>query len=115
MNKDTQLLDKVSNKFTEETLKTILLSATGEKTATVTGWELAPAAAKGDNYLSIVYRASIEGVTGGKDTKISVIIKGLPNNAASIKTFRSTEFFYNEIYFYNNVRLYIHLLVNNKN
>lgn len=104
MKKDTVLLSGVSSKFTERTLKEILEKATDKQNIKVNGWTFEPAASKGDNYLSIVHRVTIEGTTADDEiVEIKIIVKGMLQNEGRKKTFRSKDFFSNEIYFYSEV------------
>ncbi|XP_034940347.1 uncharacterized protein [Chelonus insularis] len=100
MGKDISLLEEISNKLTEKTLRDILVKKTGKESVEVTGWEFEPGSNKGDNYLSIVYRVTIDGIVDGENIHTKVVIKGLPHNEATRKTFRSAEFFSNEVNFY---------------
>lgn len=103
MENDAKLLTKISEKFTVETLKTIISQATGEKIVTINGWQLETAESIGDNFLSIIYRVTIDCTAGGINTQVKTVIKGLPKNWVSRQTFRSADFFKNEIIFYSQV------------
>ncbi|KAK0076663.1 hypothetical protein PV325_005040 [Microctonus aethiopoides] len=103
MTKDYQRLAIVSKLFTEKTLKDILLNKTGGKNVSVTGWIFGDASAKGDSYLSTVDRITIEGIVDEEPITVKVVVKSLPRNLGRRKTFRSTDFFYNEIIFYSKI------------
>ena len=103
MDKNQELLSGVSKFFTEDTLTEILKKSTGVNDVKVTGWSFMPPAAKGDSYLSQVDRATIYGNVNGKETEVKLVIKSLPKNIGRRKTYRSTDFFYNEITFYQEV------------
>lgn len=103
MTKDYQRLTIVSKLFTEETLKDVLINETGGKNVSVTGWSFGDASAKGDSYLSTVDRIIIEGISDEKPITVKVVVKSLPRNLGRRKTYRSTDFFYNEIIFYSKV------------
>uniref|UniRef100_U5ET49 Putative juvenile hormone-inducible protein n=1 Tax=Corethrella appendiculata TaxID=1370023 RepID=U5ET49_9DIPT len=94
-------LSEISEKFTEENLNEIIRKIGGEK---FTKWEFAPGFKKGDSYLSEVYRVIVEGENkNGDKIKTSVVVKSIPKNAGWRTTFRSADFFYNEIIFYNEI------------
>ncbi|CAD6215701.1 GSCOCG00000512001-RA-CDS [Cotesia congregata] len=99
------LSEVISSKFGEKNLKNILSKATGHEISKIsdTGCEFEANSTKGDNYLSVVHRVRIHGLVDGKQIETRVIIKTLPRNIATRKTFRSAEFFENEINFYNKV------------
>lgn len=103
MAKDLKLLSGVSKYFTEETLREVLRKSSGENEVTVTGWSFKPLLTKGDSYLAQVDRITVNGKAGGKDIEIKLVVKSLPKNLGRRKTFRSVEFFYNEITFYKEV------------
>ncbi|XP_003706592.3 uncharacterized protein LOC100875535 [Megachile rotundata] len=102
-NKDYTKLNDVSSHFTEETLKGILRTAQDGKEVNVLSWDFGEANAKGDNYLSTVYRIKINGTVDGKEVQLRIVVKSLPNNIGRRKTYRSTDFFRNEIIFYTQV------------
>lgn len=59
---------------------------------------------KGDSYLSEIRRLRIHGVNSyGVDKNVRVILKTIPTNVCRRLTFRSDEFFKNEIAFYSDV------------
>ncbi|XP_020710180.1 uncharacterized protein LOC105689851 [Athalia rosae] len=97
MPKDKELLWGVSDLFTEETLEEILRKASGEEDVKVSSWDFGEAGKQGDGYLSVVNRIKVEGEAGGKPVEVSLVVKSLPRNIARRKTFRSEEFFRNEI------------------
>ncbi|XP_043288978.1 uncharacterized protein [Venturia canescens] len=103
MEKDLSQLTKVSKLFTEGTLQEILRQSSGEKNVTVTGWTFEPKAAIGDSYLSEVDRMAIHGESEGKPIMVRLVVKSLPKNIGRRKTYRSTDFFYNEITFYQKI------------
>ncbi|KAK0169081.1 hypothetical protein PV327_002827 [Microctonus hyperodae] len=103
MTKDYQRLTIVSKLFTEEILKDVLTNETGSKKVSVTGWSFGDASAKGDSYLSTVDRIIIEGISDEKPVTVKVVVKSLPRNLGRRKTYRSTDFFYNEIIFYSKI------------
>lgn len=104
MSKDLALLAGVSKLFTEDTLREVLKKSSAENEVRVTGWTFQPAAAKGDSYLSQVDRITVHGEANGKTIEVKLVIKSLPKNIGRRKTYRSTDFFYNEITFYKEVR-----------
>lgn len=106
MSKDLSLLSGVSKLFTEETLEEILRKVSGEKEVKVLSWDFGEAANKGDGYLSIVDRVKIAGEAGGKPIDVSLVVKSMPQNLGRRKTFRSTDFFYNEVTCYLEVNRY---------
>ncbi|KAG8362510.1 uncharacterized LOC105273004 [Fopius arisanus] len=100
---DRSLLASVSSKFTEETLRNVLIKLTGDDGAVVTSWNVEAAAGKGDNYLSVVSRVTIDGLVQGKSSRNTVIVKAIPTNKTRNTIFRSKDFFKNETAFYTKV------------
>ncbi|XP_059611132.1 uncharacterized protein LOC132258046 [Phlebotomus argentipes] len=60
---------------------------------------------KGDSYLSEVYRLRLSGEnsTSGEIKCLNFVVKGMPRNIGRRKTFRSADFFRNEIIFYEQI------------
>ncbi|XP_048508443.1 uncharacterized protein LOC105689818 isoform X1 [Athalia rosae] len=100
MSKDKNLLWGVSDLFTEKTLEDILSKICKEKDVKVLSWDFGEASNKGDGYLSTVNRVKVKGEANGKPIETSLVVKSLPRNIARRKSFRSAEFFRNEIAFY---------------
>ncbi|XP_066601530.1 uncharacterized protein [Prorops nasuta] len=98
--KNLSLLREISAKFTEETLKECFVKIYGRKQIEILSWQIGSAGGKGDYYLSTINKANVKALVDGKEAEVNVIIKSLPNNIARRKTFRSAEFFQNEINFY---------------
>ena len=103
MSKDLGLLLGISKFFTEDTLNEILRKSTGENNATVTGWSFKPSMNRGDGYMSQINRITVHGEVGGKGTEVQLVVKSLPKNIGRRKTFRSVDFFHNEVMFYKEV------------
>ena len=103
MSKDNTKLEEVSKRFTEETLKNILCTIHKGEKAEVLAWDFDKANAKGDNYLSTVNKIKVTGIVDGTEVKISLVVKSLPKNIGRRNTYRSAEFFQNEIAFYTEV------------
>ncbi|CAK9829094.1 hypothetical protein ANTRET_LOCUS6498 [Anthophora retusa] len=101
--KDYAKLKDVSDVFTEETLKDILYKVYNGKEINVLSWDFADLNTKGDNYLSIVHKIKVTGTVDGEKVHVNLIVKGMPKNVGRRKTFRSAEFFNNEIEFYTKV------------
>ncbi|XP_076764267.1 uncharacterized protein LOC143431430 isoform X2 [Xylocopa sonorina] len=101
--KDYSKLKEVSDCFTEETLKNILNTVHNGKEINVSGWDFGEANAKGDNYLSTVNKIKVTGTIDGKQVEVNIVVKSLPKNIGRRKTYRSSEFFQNEIAFYTKV------------
>lgn len=96
-------LSTISKKFTEETLKDIFATVCNETDVKITSWDFGTASAKGDSYLSVVDRVTVYGLVKGKPTHVDLVIKSLPKTLGRRKTYRSSEFFRNEIAFYTKV------------
>ncbi|KAL7015018.1 hypothetical protein ACKWTF_016247 [Chironomus riparius] len=93
-------LDLISPNFTEEHLNEIIKKFGGVKYTSL-AFE-GNAGKKGDGYLSEVYKVVVTGEDDkGKSFDVHVIIKTTPKSIARRKTFRSADFFRNEINFYN--------------
>lgn len=103
MGVNEQLEELVNSKFTEETLKTILIKHFGGKVVGNVNFENQGGTAKGDSYLSTVNKLKVKGEVDGSAKSVDVIVKSLPQNIARRKTYRSVEFFTNEINFYEQV------------
>lgn len=102
--KDYGKLKDVSSHFTEETLKNILCMVHNGTEVNVLSWNFGQASAKGDNYLSTVDKIKVNGIVDGKEVQINLVVKSLPQNIGRRNTYRSVDFFYNEIIFYTQVR-----------
>ncbi|XP_055637425.1 uncharacterized protein LOC129776066 isoform X2 [Toxorhynchites rutilus septentrionalis] len=100
----TPKLEDVSPLFTEVVLDDIIRAKGGNK---CTSWQFDDGGfGKGDSYLSEVFRISLEDNTCCKDEsgsplKVKLVVKSIPKNVGRRKTFRSDNFFQNEINFYN--------------
>ncbi|XP_014237990.1 uncharacterized protein LOC106659802 [Trichogramma pretiosum] len=102
MSKDVEALQSVSKYFTEESLRKIVAGAENksEQEVEILSWSFGDASNKGDSYLSTVDRVVIQGKVDGKVVETRIVVKSLPNNIGRRKTYRSAEFFKNEINFY---------------
>lgn len=109
MNTDSKLLHGVSKYFNKETLKNIVAKekSVDPETVEILGWDFGSACAKGDSQLSVVHRVKVKSKISkqskNEEIETNYVIKSIPKNAARKKMFRSDEFFYNEITFYNEV------------
>ncbi|XP_067003280.1 uncharacterized protein [Anabrus simplex] len=104
--KNKDLLKQISPKLSEECLQRYLRMSSGVKDINLVKYDIGGSdTAKGDSYLSIVTRLKVEGLSlsDNKTHTLSLIVKGLPANIGRRKTFRSCEFFRNEVNFYNEV------------
>lgn len=106
INKEYGNLTEISIHFTEETLKDILRVIDSGKEVNVLSWDFDRTNSKGDNYLSTIYKIKVIGTVDGREIEVGSVIKGLPKNIGRRKTYRSTEFFSNEIMFYTKVKKY---------
>ncbi|XP_063704718.1 uncharacterized protein LOC134834102 [Culicoides brevitarsis] len=94
-------LSDISTKFTQETVDAIVCRSGGVKS---TAWRFVGGFKKGDSYLSQVFRLQIDGQReNGEKFQVNTVIKSIPNNVGRRKTFRSDDFFRNEINFYEHV------------
>lgn len=113
MSRDKSLLEDVSKYFTEETLQNIVGTLCNEdgKNVEVLSWDFGDANAKGDSYLSTVNKVSIKAKVKNEVKEVKIVVKSLPNNMGRRKTYRSADFFRNEILFYTEVmiKLFKHL------
>ncbi|XP_020298765.1 uncharacterized protein LOC109863003 [Pseudomyrmex gracilis] len=99
-------LSEVSDKFTEKTLMDILCKANNGKQVQLTDWSFGDGFTKGDNYLSTVKRCTVYGVVDGdpkQNVQVNFVVKSIPKNVGRRKTFKSAEFFSQEIAFYTQV------------
>ncbi|KAJ8708561.1 hypothetical protein PYW08_009943 [Mythimna loreyi] len=103
MTDDFSTLTHVSPGLTNDKLSQAL-SEWFREPYTFTHWEYVSETGKGDSYLSELIRIKIHGVDRNKvPNHIQVILKNIPKNVARRLTFRSHEFFRNEINFYEKV------------
>lgn len=112
-NEKCAALSKMNNKFTEEMLISILSKAHNGKKVRLTDWSFNEGSAKGDNYLSNVYKGKVIGTIDDNPqqyVQANIVIKSMPNNPGTRKTLRCADFFRNEIVFYTQVRLQIYTL-----
>ncbi|CAK1541444.1 unnamed protein product [Leptosia nina] len=79
------------------------LSVWFNEPTTFTHWEPIGEMGKGDSYLSDVYKIKIYGQCNGSSKHIQIIVKTIPKNTSRRLTFRSHDFFRNEINFYQKV------------
>lgn len=96
-------LSTISAKFTEETLRNVFATVCNESDVKIVDWDFGAASAKGDSYLSVVDRVTVNGLVKGKPVQIELVIKSLPKTLGRRKTYRSSVFFRNEIAFYTQV------------
>ncbi|XP_068624247.1 uncharacterized protein [Battus philenor] len=100
---DFKTLTGISPALTNEKL-TNALNDWFKEDVTFTHWEYVSDTGKGDSYLSEVIRIKIHGNKPDGETKhVQVILKTIPKNVCRRLTFRSDEFFKNEIIFYERV------------
>jgi len=106
--KDRVNLSDVSDKFTEEVLADVLHRACNGKVQ-LTDWKFGEGFAKGDSYMSTVNKGKLYGIMDGnlkQQVQVNFVVKSIPKNIGRRKTFRSSEFFRNEITFYTKVNIY---------
>ncbi|XP_034940345.1 uncharacterized protein [Chelonus insularis] len=103
MGKDLNILTSVSKLFTEEVLRNSLVEAYECQDAKVIDWSFEGTSAKGDSYLSTVRKICIKGIIKGNEKDLKIVVKSLPENLGRRKTYRSSDFFYNEIMFYTKI------------
>ncbi|XP_011699913.1 PREDICTED: uncharacterized protein LOC105457132 [Wasmannia auropunctata] len=99
-------LSDVSDKFTEEVLTDVLSKACNGKKVQLTDWNFGEGFAKGDSYLSTVNKGTLYGIVDGsprQQVQVNFVVKSIPKNIGRRKTFRSRDFFSNEIIFYTKV------------
>ncbi|XP_052754411.1 uncharacterized protein LOC113509350 [Galleria mellonella] len=97
---DFTTLTHVSPALTNEKLSKSLTEWFGEPMA-FTRWEYLSDTGKGDSYLSELIKIKIHGTTrAGASKYVQVILKNIPKSISRRLTYRSDEFFKNEINFY---------------
>ncbi|XP_011334933.1 uncharacterized protein LOC105277902 [Ooceraea biroi] len=99
-------LSEINVKFTEQVLTDILCKAYNGTEIKLTDWNFGEGFAKGDSYLSTVNKGKVYGITqddSKQQVRVNFVIKSIPKNVGRRKTFRSAEFFRNEIIFYTKV------------
>lgn len=106
-NKKCVTLSEVNNKFTEEVLISILSKTCNGKKVQLIDWSFNEGSAKGDNYLSNVYKGKVSGIIDDdpkQQMQANIVVKSMPKNPGTRKTLRCEDFFRNEIAFYTQVR-----------
>lgn len=94
-------LSSISSHFTDATLDAIVQECGGTRH---TAWHFGTGFKKGDSYLSETYRLHIDGLTANdQPLQVTAVVKAIPKNAARRQTFRSADFFANEVNFYRHV------------
>ncbi|EFN66534.1 hypothetical protein EAG_11028 [Camponotus floridanus] len=99
-------LNEVSDKFTEELLTDILCKEYNGKKVQLTDWDFGEGFTKGDSYLSTVNKGKIYGIIDDdtqQHVQVNFVVKAIPKNIGRRKTFRSADFFRNEIIFYTQI------------
>ncbi|XP_038218150.1 uncharacterized protein LOC119836764 [Zerene cesonia] len=99
---NNSLLTQVSPLLTNDELDKAL-SKWFQEPVSYSHWEYVSETGKGDSYLSEVMRVKIYGKINGKSKHVQVILKTIPKNVCRRLTFRSHDFFKNEINIYLNV------------
>jgi len=108
LNKKCVILSEMNNKFTEDVLISILSKVHNGKKVQLMDWSFSEGAAKGDNYLSNVYKGKVNGIIDGnpkQHVQANIVVKSMPKNPGTRKSLRCADFFRNEIAFYTQVRL----------
>ncbi|XP_018403101.1 PREDICTED: uncharacterized protein LOC108780029 [Cyphomyrmex costatus] len=106
LNEKCVTLNEVNNKFTEDVLINILSKICNGKEVQLTDWSFNEGSAKGDNYLSNVYKGKVNGIIDGdpkQHVQANIIVKSMPKNPGTRKTLRCADFFSNEIAFYTQI------------
>lgn len=103
-----ELTNRISPYFTAEVIQNILKSKSNCTNIEIKSINYGKDSVKGDSYLSTLCRFVIEaeGVNERgtkKSFSLPIIVKSIPKNVARRKTFRSNDFFENEIIFYEKV------------
>jgi len=113
-NKNHLDLSEISENFTKEVLIDILRKVHGKKVQLV-DWNFGEGFAKGDSYMSTITKGTVYGITNDdskQEVQVNFVIKSIPKNVGRRKTFRSSDFFGNEIVFYTQVSIsYICFLI----
>lgn len=111
MSRDVKELKQVSELFTEDTLKEIIRKAKNcdeKDVVNVESWDFGSANKKGDSYLSTVSRVTLKAtINDGQKVQVKIVVKALPSNIGRRKTYRSVDFFKNEIAFYSQVNQFL--------
>lgn len=106
MSKKCATLSEVNNKFTEDVLISILSKVCNGKQVQLTDWNFNEGSARGDNYLSNVYKGKVSGTIDGdpkQHVQANIVVKSMPKNPGTRKTLRCADFFCNEIVFYTQI------------
>jgi thiamine kinase-like enzyme len=91
-------LQSVSKSFTEDILLLASRRAVRNDNVSVSSYKVAFGTEKGDGYMGIVYRISVQLSDGAA---LSLIAKGLPPNLVRRKTYNCELFFKKEVQFFN--------------
>ncbi|XP_011165794.1 uncharacterized protein LOC105200103 [Solenopsis invicta] len=107
MKNRVNLSDYVNDKFTEEVLADVLCKAYNGKKVQLTDWNFDDEGfTKGDSYLSTANKGKLYGIVDGspeQEVQVNIFVKSIPKNIGRRKSFRSAEFFSNEIMFYTKI------------
>lgn len=106
LNKKCVTLSEINDKFTEDVLISILSKVCNGKTVQLTDWSFNEGSAKGDNYLSNVYKGKVNGIIDDdskQHVQANIVVKSMPKNPGTRKTLRVADFFGNEIAFYTQI------------
>ena len=110
MVKDINLLKSVSNNFTEDVLKKIVINDKillnlKINDIEIVSWKFCEASAKGDSNLSVLNKIHIISKITDNNQLLDtiIVVKSLPKSIGQRKTLRCIDFFYNEIIFYKKV------------
>ena len=111
LNKKCVTLSEMNNQFTEDVLINILSKICNGNEVQLTDWSFNEGSAKGDNYLSNIYKGKVNGIINGdpkQHVQANIVVKSMPKNPGTRKTLRCVDFFHNEIAFYTQVKLDIY-------
>ncbi|XP_014214810.1 uncharacterized protein LOC106643983 [Copidosoma floridanum] len=105
MGKNLDALKEAGDHFTEETLKKIVAADKGidQGVVEILSWDVETISGKGDNYLSVVNKVRVESKAKDQVLETRLIVKSLPRNLFRRKLLRSSEYFGNEITFYDKI------------
>ncbi|KYN36266.1 hypothetical protein ALC56_09226 [Trachymyrmex septentrionalis] len=106
LNKKCVTLSEMNNQFTEDVLINILSKICNGNEVQLTDWSFNEGSAKGDNYLSNIYKGKVNGIINGdpkQHVQANIVVKSMPKNPGTRKTLRCVDFFHNEIAFYTQI------------
>lgn len=107
MIENPEILQKISPYFTEEVLKKIVAKEknVSPDSVEIVSCNFSERRNKGDSYLSVISRLILVSKVKGELSDTKIFVKSFPECIGARKTLRCSDFFRNEIAFYDEVSI----------